>query len=119
MWNYAPNKTVAVVAVTGIENNAVAKDFNLNQNYPNPFNPSTIISYQIPVSGRVLLKVYDALGNEVATLIDREQSAGNHQIEFNTQQTTHCLPDRQATDNYRAEYISTAYPREVLRMLRR
>ena len=88
MWNYAPNKIVAVVAVTGIENNAVAKDFNLNQNYPNPFNPSTIISYQIPVSGRVLLKVYDALGNEVATLVNQVQSAGNHQVEFNTQQTT-------------------------------
>lgn len=87
MWNYAPNKTVAVVAVTGIENNAVADNFRLHQNYPNPFNPSTIISYQVPVSGRVMLKVYDALGNEVATLIDREQSAGNHNVEFNTQQT--------------------------------
>jgi photosystem II stability/assembly factor-like uncharacterized protein len=57
-------------------------DFILEQNYPNPFNPSTIIKYQIPVGGFVSLKVYDVLGNEVATLVDEEKSAGNYVIEF-------------------------------------
>ena len=56
----------------------------LNQNYPNPFNPSTVISYQLPVSGDVILKVYDVLGNEVATLVNEEKLAGNFTVRFNT-----------------------------------
>ncbi len=62
--------------------------YELFQNYPNPFNPSTVITYQLPVSGKVLLKVYDILGNVVSTLVDKIQPAGNHQVVFNTQQTT-------------------------------
>lgn len=58
------------------------KDFNLYQNYPNPFNPSTVISYQLPVSGNVSLKVYDVLGNEVATLVDEYKPAGKYEVEF-------------------------------------
>jgi len=57
--------------------------FTLEQNYPNPFNPSTKIKYQIPVGGFVNLKVYDVLGNEIATLINQEKSAGSYNIEFN------------------------------------
>ena len=60
------------------------KQFVLNQNYPNPFNPSTVISYQLPVSGDVILKVYDVLGNEVATLVNEEKLAGNFTVRFNT-----------------------------------
>jgi hypothetical protein len=56
--------------------------FSLDQNYPNPFNPSTVIGYQLPVSGNVTLKVYDILGNEVATLVNEEKPAGNYEIEF-------------------------------------
>jgi len=56
--------------------------FELYPNYPNPFNPSTTISYQIPVDGNVSLKVYNLLGNEVKTLVNDYQSAGNHKIEF-------------------------------------
>jgi photosystem II stability/assembly factor-like uncharacterized protein len=59
------------------------KTFALLQNYPNPFNPTTIISYQLPVSGKVLLKVYDILGKEVKTLIDENQDAGIHEVVFN------------------------------------
>lgn len=56
--------------------------FSLEQNFPNPFNPATMISYQLPVSSKVILKVYDILGNEIATLIDDEVPAGIHEIIF-------------------------------------
>ena len=57
--------------------------FVLNQNYPNPFNPSTIISYSIPSEGKVTIKIYNVLGQEIKTLINRTETAGNHQIIFN------------------------------------
>jgi len=58
-------------------------NFYLSQNYPNPFNPSTVISYQLAVSSQVTLKVYDVLGNEVATLVNEEKPAGSYEVEFN------------------------------------
>jgi predicted GH43/DUF377 family glycosyl hydrolase len=57
-------------------------EFILEQNYPNPFNPSTVISYQLPVSSDVTLKVYDILGNEIATLVDDYKPAGRYEVEF-------------------------------------
>ncbi len=56
--------------------------FQLTQNYPNPFNPTTIIKYQIPRLSFVTIKVYDVLGNEIATLVDEEKTIGIHSIEF-------------------------------------
>lgn len=58
-------------------------DYTLSQNYPNPFNPSTKIAFSIPVREKVELKVFNSLGEEVATLINREFDAGRHEIEFN------------------------------------
>ena len=58
-------------------------EFLLSQNYPNPFNPSTTISYQLPVNSFVSLKVYNVLGNEVASLVNEQKQAGEHEIEFN------------------------------------
>jgi hypothetical protein len=58
------------------------KEFVLFQNYPNPFNPATIISYQIPASGRVSLKVFNVLGVEVAELENGIQNAGRYNIIF-------------------------------------
>lgn len=60
----------------------IPTSFSLSQNFPNPFNPGTIISWQLAMSGQVSLKVYDVLGNEVATLINEEQPAGKYQVAF-------------------------------------
>jgi photosystem II stability/assembly factor-like uncharacterized protein len=63
--------------------------FILYQNYPNPFNPSTRISWQSPVSSWQTLKVYDVLGNEVATLVNEYRQAGSYEIEFNPSSISH------------------------------
>jgi len=62
--------------------NLIPTEYKLEQNYPNPFNPSTKISYQLPVSGNVTLKVFDVLGREVATLVDEYRDAGSYNLEF-------------------------------------
>ncbi|MFC2139467.1 T9SS type A sorting domain-containing protein [Bacteroidota bacterium] len=62
---------------------SVPTEYQLMQNYPNPFNPSTIISYGIPSAETVTLKIYNTLGQEVATLVDEFQQAGYHSIEWN------------------------------------
>ncbi|MGA9364492.1 MAG: M1 family aminopeptidase [Bacteroidota bacterium] len=56
--------------------------FFLYQNYPNPFNPTTIISYYLPLDGTVALKIYDPLGREVRTLVNRQELAGYHETKF-------------------------------------
>lgn len=66
-------------------NTELPLDFSLSNNYPNPFNPETVIEYTIPKAGRVELKVYDVLGNEVATLIDDIKAAGRYKINFSSQ----------------------------------
>lgn len=76
--------------VSGIQNeDGSPTEFSLEQNYPNPFNPSTKIKFQIPVVGTqrtvpVQLKVYDILGNEIATLINEEKTPGIHEVIFNS-----------------------------------
>jgi uncharacterized lipoprotein YddW (UPF0748 family) len=64
--------------------------FQLNQNYPNPFNPGTVISFSIESLQFVSLKVYDILGNEIATLVDGEKQPGNYKLKFDTRETPNC-----------------------------
>lgn len=60
-------------------------NFQLFQNYPNPFNPSTVISWQLVKSSFVTIKIYDAIGREITTLVSERQSAGFHQINFSSE----------------------------------
>lgn len=62
--------------------NETPSSFRLEQNYPNPFNPSTIISYQLPTNSFVLLKIYDVLGKEIKTLVNKNQDAGYYKVNF-------------------------------------
>ena len=61
---------------------ASPEEFSLEQNYPNPFNPSTSIKYRVSSNSQVSLKVYDVLGNEVATLVNEEKPAGSYEVKF-------------------------------------
>jgi len=63
--------------------------FFLQQNYPNPFNPNTKISWQSPVGSWQTLKVYDILGNEVATLVDEYRNAGSYEVDFQSSVGSH------------------------------
>lgn len=65
-----------------IELEIIPIKYELLQNYPNPFNPSTIITWQLPMDSHITLKVYDVLGNEIATLVNEEKNAGVYEVEF-------------------------------------
>jgi hypothetical protein len=58
----------------------IPSEFTLNHNYPNPFNPTTTIAFDVPRFARVALKVFNALGEEVATLVDEERQPGNYSV---------------------------------------
>jgi photosystem II stability/assembly factor-like uncharacterized protein len=78
----SPNSNVISVTLVGVEDEEMPTEFNLEQNFPNPFNPSTNIQYKIPVASHVTLKVFDILGNEVATLVDEYQQPGGYNSKF-------------------------------------
>jgi hypothetical protein len=64
------------------EETQLPTEFALLQNYPNPFNPSSTITYHLPKASNVELKVYDVLGNEIATLVNEEKPAGIYNVQF-------------------------------------
>ncbi|OGU65903.1 MAG: hypothetical protein A2499_04780 [Stygiobacter sp. RIFOXYC12_FULL_38_8] len=70
-------------AGTDVEGIELPTTYSLAQNYPNPFNPTTKINFTLPVSGKVVLEIFDITGKSVATLIDSEMQSGIHSVEFN------------------------------------
>ncbi len=73
----------AVRGVSSVETRGFTPvEYTLSQNYPNPFNPTTKINFSIQKAGKVQLKVYDMLGREVATLVDKDMNAGQHTVQF-------------------------------------
>ncbi len=105
-WNNLQNQPVKILIDLGndgsiddsifVQNQATSIDdqgillspnsYNLAQNYPNPFNPTTTIKYSIPESGNVSLKVFDILGNEVASLVNEEKTPGVYSVTFDASQ---------------------------------
>ncbi|MCK9210775.1 MAG: T9SS type A sorting domain-containing protein [Ignavibacteriaceae bacterium] len=77
------SQTLYTYNPTAVEDGAItANSFKLFDSYPNPFNPTTTINYELPTSSFVTLKVYDILGNEIATLVNEYKSAGKYQTSF-------------------------------------
>ncbi len=83
-FNIKDIKVYGIPFAAGINNNSVETPltFSLYQNYPNPFNPSTEIKFSIPQSNQVTLEIFNLLGQKVATLVNRQLSAGNYTERF-------------------------------------
>jgi hypothetical protein len=75
--------TVSYSTLLEVDFSALPSEFSLSQNYPNPFNPSTTIKFALPKQAAVTLKIYDALGSEVETVVNQTMDAGYHRIEWN------------------------------------
>lgn len=73
------------VSVESNDEEIIVREFKLGQNYPNPFNPLTKIRFQLPSKEFVTLKIYDIIGREVKTLIDKEMEIGRYTVDFNAQ----------------------------------
>ena len=104
----SPQKTITAVTVGKI----LPSDFSLNQNYPNPFNPSTTISYTLPIHASVSLKIFDAVGRNIATLVNKEQSAGTYEVPFYARNLAsgvyfYRLQIRQASDGQSGTFTET------------
>ena len=83
-WVVYHRVSYTYIPLTGITvKNVAPKVFVLHQNYPNPFNPSTTIRYSLASESKVIIKVYNLLGQEIKTLVNAMQIAGNHQVTFN------------------------------------
>jgi len=84
LLNIAYNRWKGITSSVRLHNNQVTNpaSFILEQNYPNPFNPSTTIEFALPQSGFVTLKIYNVLGEEAATLVNEELTAGWYKVEW-------------------------------------
>jgi len=103
IYPYSPSATLTIVANDGFnegkftadnlfldspvdadnEEETIPSEYSLEQNYPNPFNPLTSIEYRVGSIEYVIIKIYDILGNEVATLVDEEKPAGTYEVTWN------------------------------------
>jgi photosystem II stability/assembly factor-like uncharacterized protein len=88
MVGWSAGTTGTISKMTGVPvgindpTSQIPSTFKLEQNYPNPFNPTTNITFALPISGNVELKIYDLLGREVATLVNTFVNAGTHMVPF-------------------------------------
>jgi hypothetical protein len=82
------NVNLGVISDVGDEIQGIPTEFKLSQNYPNPFNPSTIITYAVPVDSKVTIKIFDILGREITTLVNKEVQAGTYRVQFNAHNLT-------------------------------
>jgi hypothetical protein len=76
------NNNITIIQVSGRREELLPVKYNLDQNYPNPFNLSTSIQYAIDNRQFVQLRIYDILGNEVATLVNEYKPAGMYNLQF-------------------------------------
>ena len=72
-----------IVTAVASAKNEIPNTYSLSQNFPNPFNPSTTIEYGLPEKSTVRLRIFNILGQQVATLYDGEQSAGYQKVQWN------------------------------------
>ncbi len=82
------NVVLGVITDVGDDIQGIPSEFKLSQNYPNPFNPSTIITYAVPVNSQVTIKIFDILGREITTLVNKEVQAGTYRVQFNAHNLT-------------------------------
>lgn len=80
--NYNPNNVNYLTSVKSIAGDVAPAAYSLEQNYPNPFNPSTTINYVLPAAGTVTIKVYNLVGQEVASLVNEYRTAGAYDVKF-------------------------------------
>ena len=85
--NFSASRQFSTTQVTSVDRsgNRIPREFGLGQNYPNPFNPSTIINYQLSVPGRVVLRVFNSIGQEVAVLVNEKKDAGVYSVRWDAQ----------------------------------
>jgi Family of unknown function (DUF5689)/Secretion system C-terminal sorting domain len=82
-YQLIPRDSADITTLTAIEGNeGKLFKYQLYQNYPNPFNPETIIAYSVPKESRVILTVFNILGQKIKTLVDQKKPAGTHQVKF-------------------------------------
>jgi hypothetical protein len=85
IFNYVRCARGGLLSDVKSDETTLPDNFKLEQNYPNPFNPSTTISFSIPVEGNVSLKIFNTIGQDIATIVNENLSAGSYSFQWNAQ----------------------------------